>query len=173
MQYLRQSDLFNVIDYNKDTGDFIWKRAAGNVKKGDSAGGYSEGYLKININKICYSAHRLAWLYVYGEFPKDQIDHINRVRSDNRIINLRNCTNKENRANSGKNKKNSSGYKGVSWHKATGKWQSQIAKDGVNVCLGFFDSKTAAAKKYNDKALELNGKYAFQNKLRGIELCSS
>ena len=96
------------------------------------------GYIKLSILSYPFLAHRLAWLYVYGNFPKNQIDHINQCRSDNRIENLREVTNKDNMKNSTKRIDNKSGQVGVSWHKNRLKWRAFITVDGKQISLGYY-----------------------------------
>ncbi len=112
---MTQDELRSLLDYDPLTGVFLWKVSrGGTVRAGEPAGSYSvNGYRKIIVAGRSYRAHRLAWLYVYGEWPADQIDHINRVKDDNRIANLRVVSNGENRANTAPNKKNKVGQKHV------------------------------------------------------------
>ena len=88
MHNLNIDKVKNILSYDKDTGDFIWKLFRGNTaKKGSIAGSVdSRGYLQINISGRLYLAHRLAWLYEYGVVPNGEIDHINHNRIDNRIL---------------------------------------------------------------------------------------
>lgn len=111
---LTQKRLKKLLYYDKDTGFFIWKKDIFNlnkyniVRQGDIAGSINkQGYITISINGKRYSAHRLAWLYTYGHFPKQEIDHINRIRNDNRLYNLRDVSHKvntENKSEPGENK---------------------------------------------------------------------
>lgn len=121
----------------------------------------SQKTLKENIH---YN-HRLAFLYMTGRFPKDEIDHINHIKDDNRWCNLRECTRSKNMMNSLRYKNNKSGYKGVSWHGKIGRWRSQIRINFQNKDLGHFNCKHEAAKKYNEKAKELFGNFAYQNEI--------
>ena len=109
-----------VLNYNKETGVFTWKKTTGRrAKIGDRAGCRTTGYEFIGINKKLYPAHRLAWLMTYGDWPKEFIDHINGDPSDNRIANLREVTFSENLQNQRRAQKRSkSGLLGVSFHKA-------------------------------------------------------
>jgi len=102
--------------------------------------------VQIIINKEHYLAHRLAWLYVNGEFPPDQIDHINHVRNDNRIKNLRTVSCKENQKNKLMHKNNTSGVIGVHWYKPRMKWKAGIKVNGELNHLGYFTSLREAAK---------------------------
>lgn len=125
--------LLSKYSYNETTGVFT------NIKSNNKVGYCENGYTKIDIGGKAYYAHRLAWLYMYGEMPKLHLDHINCDKSDNRICNLREANRFENLRNTGKNIKNTSGAKNVYLHKPTGKWQVRIALDGKSKHLGLFD----------------------------------
>lgn len=152
---LTQQKLKEIICYDHETG--VFKRIVSVSPKamaGMNAGTINDnGYLKVQINGKRYLGHRLAWFYVYGYFPTKHIDHINGVRNDNRILNLRLATIKENKQNLRKAHKNnkSSGMLGVSWHKGNGKFRAQITKDGKYKCLGYFDEKKDAYQAYIDE----------------------
>jgi len=98
---ITQDKLKEILDYNQHTGLFTWKKIKkySNRSVGDIAGSLSLGYVVIGIDKKIYKAHRLAWLYVYGEFPKEQLDHINGNKEDNRICNLREANQSQNNFN--------------------------------------------------------------------------
>jgi len=139
---ITQKQVKEYLDYNPDTGIFKWKVDRGNtVKHNDIAGTLKDtNYICISINNKKYFAHRLAWLYTYGEFPKEQIDHINRIRNDNRICNLRDVNQQINCRNISMQINNTSGHKGVSWYKRVDKWVSYIVIDRKYLSLGYFDS---------------------------------
>lgn len=99
-----------------------------------------------------------------GAFPKDQVDHINGVKHDNRWTNLREATNSQNVANTGANSRNSSGFKGVYHHEA-GKWQAKVMHLGKSKSLGLFDSPEQAARAYNEGARARFGDFAYQNEV--------
>ena len=149
-EYLR-----SVLHYAQETGIFTWKvSTARRVKVGDIAGcPNGRGYLLISVCSRLYPAHRLAWLYMYGEWPKDQLDHINRNRSDNRIANLREATSKQNNQNAGKRSDNTSGHPGVSWHKRKSKWRASIKHNYKHIYLGYFSilEEAIAARKVAEK----------------------
>ncbi len=134
-------ELRSILHYNPLTGVFTRRESAGGRLAGSVAGSLnSHGYLQINVLKRLYKAHRLAWLYVYGTWPKNQIDHINRNRSDNRIANLRDVTHQQNMCNAGTYNTNTSGRAGVYWDKRDSRWRACIVNKGRPIRLGTFDS---------------------------------
>lgn len=108
------------------------------------------GYTRISISPGKFlQAHRLGWALFHGEWPVDDIDHINGVRDDNRLANLRDVTNVINRQNERKARKNSkSGLLGASWSKAMGRWVARIHHDGKHHFLGHFDTAEEAHAAY-------------------------
>jgi len=102
------------------------------------------GYREVSILGKSYRSHRLAWLLHYGEEPKNQIDHINGVRDDNRIENLRDTTQAENCKNVKKPKNNTSGCVGVYWKKRDSVWRAAISVNDIQVSLGAFKDKSDA-----------------------------
>ena len=158
MLELSQSELKEILHYNPKTGVFTWIESNSNrVKIGDIAGHFhkSSGYIVIAINgKLCKS-HRLAWLYMTGHVPKDCIDHINGDRSDNRFCNLREATQSQNNQNRIKaQKNNTTGYLGVTFHKATNKYLAKIRIGGKCEHLGIFTTPEEASKAYLAKKRE-------------------
>jgi len=134
---ITQAQLKEVLHYNPNTGLFEWiDRLSNRVKINDVAGTLSNGYITIQVFSKLYQAHRLAWLYMTGSWPKEHIDHINHIRDDNRWINIRGATNSENQKNKTKRKDNKSGVTGVCWDKQRQKWSSELKVDGVKVHLG-------------------------------------
>lgn len=135
------------LDYCPGSGIFTWKYSANNPATwngkwaGRTAGTVSAttGYVNINIEKNMVRAHRIAWLLFYGKEPDGQIDHINGVRTDNRICNLRCVSNKENGKNQKLRSTNSSGIMGVGPHRETGKYRSRIYFNNKEIHLGLFD----------------------------------
>lgn len=139
MLTLTQEELKKYVNYDPETGVFTRKVARGGRKVGDVAGALNwKGYLLFSINDTPYRAHRMAWLYVYGGMPKDQIDHINGVKTDNRICNLREASNTENCRNVRVGKNNTSGVTGVSWHTRDSCWEAQIMVNRKTIKLGKF-----------------------------------
>jgi len=131
------------------------------MKVGDIAGSMmSHGYRRICIDNRVYLAHRLAWLYMTGEWPKHQIDHINGNKNDNRHVNLREATNSENMRNTGKRSDNSSGFKGVYWNSEKMRWSAQISYNGRHKSLGTFDTAEEAHVAYRSASEKLHGQFA-------------
>lgn len=129
--------LDNILEYIPDTGELKYKISRGCKAKGSTAGYiHRTGYIQVELSGKAYLAHRLAWLLYYKVWPTNNIDHINRVKSDNRITNLRDATQEQNMANRSINKNNTSGYPGVSYYKSTGKWVSKYG--GKH--LGYFNT---------------------------------
>ena len=134
---ITQKELKELLSYDKDAGLFTKLYRSKNSSTSKGAGWINgQGYKYIMVLGETYSAHRLAWLYVYGELPEFQIDHINHDRSDNRIKNLRSVTHSENQRNRLIPSSNSSGIHGVSWNKFTKKWVSSITVNGKRIHIG-------------------------------------
>lgn len=146
---ITQKRLKEVLRYDADTGQFTWiKQTSIRAPVGRIADSKRrDGYFEIRIDKIINLSHRLAWLYVYGEFV-DCIDHKNLDRADNRISNLRNSTMSQNVANAKIRSNNTSGMKGVSWNKNRRKWRAYISFNNKRIELGMFNLKDDAAKAY-------------------------
>lgn len=157
MEYISREELKKILKYNKETGVFTWiEKISDKVVVGtDICSKRKDGYIRVQINKKRYLAHRLAWLYVYGEIPK-VIDHINRDTSDNRIENLRNVDTSTNSKNTKKYKNNNSGKTGVSFVAKRGVWVAEIKNKNDKIWLGYFENfedaveaRVRAEKKYN------------------------
>lgn len=133
--------LRSLLAYNSESGELVWAIQKGHKKAGARAGWMRhDGYIQIGIDGVLYYAHQLAVFYVTGKFPIDQVDHINGDARDNRISNLRECSNAENCQNLGIRKANTSGATGVTWDKARKKWRAQIRIDGKVTGLGRFET---------------------------------
>jgi hypothetical protein len=98
------------------------------------------GYENIMVDNVRHKSHRLAWFYMHGEWPPHQVDHINRVRGDNRIANLRLATRAENLQNRNLSKNNTSGHEGVKWNGRVGKWYAQISHNKERMHLGSYSN---------------------------------
>jgi hypothetical protein len=161
MKTLTAERVRDLLSYDPETGWFRWRanRTRG-VKAGDRAGSVvSNGYRRLSIDGVVDREHRIAWLVTHGEWPNGQIDHINGVKDDNRIANLREATAAQNRLNTGAQCRNTSGYRGVTFHKALGKWQAQIIIKGRMRYLGLFTDPKIAAHAYDKVARELHGTF--------------
>jgi len=162
---LSQEYLKQLLSYNPDNGVFIWiARINSNnqIKAGTVAGCVQTGRGKyrcraIRIDGKLYKAHRLAWLYVYGHFPKHQIDHINQDSSDNRITNLRDVTCAENNRNAKRRSDNKTGVTGVTWDSRINKFIARIRVDGKDIHIGCFPDKWDAIC----ARMSANNKYGF------------
>lgn len=145
-QPLTIEQLKQALHYDPESGLFTWLATTTNRVKVGATAGYLQkrGYLTIGIGGKRWPAHRLAWLYMTGELPKGQIDHVNRVRTDNRFANLRQASNAENQHNASMRKNNRSGVHGVSWDKKSGKWLAKICINRKQKFLGHFSTLDAA-----------------------------
>lgn len=152
------------LHYNAETGSFIWLVAnSSHPAAGSIAGGLtSTGYWRIALDGRRYKAHRLAWLYMIGEWPRAQIDHINGDRLDNRWINLREASQIQNSANMRTRDSNLIGIKGVSLYRGIrgDKYRAHIFIRGKTIYLGSFDSAHEAATVYVRAAEAEWGQYA-------------
>lgn len=128
-------------------------KAAGNLNK-------YRGYIYININKGLYRAHRIIWCLVHGEWPPNEIDHINGNRADNRLENLRLATRSENMRNRVKSPKNSTGFKGVRFHKLSRKYAARITVHRKEIHLGLFEAPEDAFAAYCAAAKKYHGDFA-------------
>jgi len=141
MKELTQSRLKELLEYNPDTGIFIWlENRGGHKTKGKIAGWVdTNGYRIISVYSQDLKAHRLAFLYMEGEIPKE-VDHINHIRNDNRWVNLRKVRRIDNGQNQSMSIANTSGITGVYWCKRTKKWFASIRVNQHNKFQGYFSS---------------------------------
>jgi len=136
--------LKQLLNYDPQTGLFTWlenRGRNGNGAKAGDAAGYIDkttGYVKIHVDGYYGLGHRLAWYFMTGENP-DVIDHINRIRHDNRFINLRTCRMQENLWNLSTSPRSKSGVRNVSWCAAKSKWQICLKKDGKSIHFGYVE----------------------------------
>jgi hypothetical protein len=158
---ITELELKELLHYNPDTGIFTWLvNKAKTIKAGSVAGTLtSSGYIHIKIDYKLYKAHRLAWLYVHGKFPEHHTDHINGIRNDNRIVNLREATFSQNIMNSKTQTKNTSGYKGVSFNIGKNKFESYVSFNHKKIHIGLFDTAKEANEARKVKAKILHGEF--------------
>ena len=153
---LTHKRLKSILDYNPNTGMFKWKvlpKKSTRNKIGCYAGclNINDGYVVIVINGKTYRAHRLAWFYFYGNWPKRQVDHIDMDKQNNSIKNLRDVTARTNKSN---NKLRQEGrLLGTSRH--DGKWQARIYINPKDVHLGTFNTELEAHEAYKKALAEL------------------
>jgi len=134
---ITQERLKELLHYNPETGIFTNRVSRSNVKAGDVAGAVRpNGYIHIRIDKKYYLSHRLAWMFVHGNFPEWEVDHINRVRHDNRITNLRAAHPQQNQKNTKTRTDNTSGIKGVYWDARSNIWHAEIMTGRKKCYLG-------------------------------------
>jgi hypothetical protein len=139
---LTQIRLKEVLNYDPETGIFTRLNSGHGVSCGDIAGTFDDdGYVNIKIDGKSHRAHRLAFMWMAGSFPPDEVDHINRIRDDNRWCNLRNVTHRENCQNS----KINNNFIGVHFHKEANKWNVRSSQvEGQSKYLGLFKTHLAA-----------------------------
>lgn len=140
-----------------DTGDIRWKKPTAHwIKVGDRAGNiHKYGYRHVQLFNIKYRLHRLVFFYHHGYFPIE-VDHINGVRDDNRIENLRAATKYQNQQNVKKHIATTSKYIGVGWHKRDKKWYAKIGINYKTKNLGFFDTEQEAYAAYCEAKAKLH-----------------
>lgn len=147
---ITQSRLKEVLHYDPETGVFTWLAQTGNrIKIGDIAGAVgAAGHRYVGVDRKLYFSHRLAWLYVTGSWPRNQIDHRNGVRDDNRIANLREAAPGQNQQNIKLPSTNKSGFMGVSWSRQKRKWAAHIMLAKRSKYLGYFTTPEDAHAAY-------------------------
>lgn len=158
---ITQERLKELFDYNQD-GYLVWKKTTSNrVVVGSIAGRKTDtGYISIGLNGKHQRAHRLIYLWHHGELPVGDIDHINGIRDDNRIENLRFATRSQNNANSRVDRNSISGVKGVHWNKRDGNWIARINIKPKAIWIGTFATIELASEAYSRALVNLFGDYA-------------
>lgn len=163
--YPTPEELRNLLDYCPDTGVLTWRKRDGESRGvktfnthfgGEQAGTIDKGhgYQRVKMHGKLYLAHRIAWTIFHNYWP-NEVDHINQVRTDNRISNLREVTRAENMRNKKRYKNNMSGASGVYWHVQHRKWYADVGVNGKHVFVGLFSSKHDAQKAREDAANKL------------------
>jgi hypothetical protein len=161
--------------YNPDTGDLWWTKRTHGRCFDKPAGGLNkqQGYITVSQKFagvfVMHKAHRIAWFLYHGVWPKDEIDHINNIRNDNRIENLREATRSENQANRKIDGCGTSKYKGVSWRRRDCLWVAKIMVNQKSIWLGLYHNEEEAALAYNKAALEYFGEYAKINIIEPLD----
>ena len=148
-----------MLEYEPQTGLFTWKIPTNRrIRVGSIAGTpLRHGHIHIRCNGKLFLAHRLAWLFTHGNWPTNQIDHINGVASDNRLTNLRESTQAQNTQNRRKGNTNStSQFLGVHWCNTSQRWIAKIMLNGTSKYIGTFNSEEDAAQAYLDTKRKLH-----------------
>ena len=154
---LTQDRLKELLNYDPETGIFTRKTSIAGHKVGSISGAsQNKGYIQMYVDSKNYLAHRLAWLYVYGCWPKYQIDHINRNKKDNRIVNLRDVSNSTNQHNIGIRSHNVSGVTGVVWNSRNQKWVAQLIYQNKRYHIGTYTNVEDAKIARENKFLEVS-----------------
>jgi hypothetical protein len=167
-QRLTAETLKQLLSYDAETGQFVWLVSLGSAKAGTMAGHVwtdtvkerSCKYWRIQIYGKKHQAHRLAWLYVKGCWPEHEIDHIDTDGLNNRWVNLREADDTQQACNRSIRSDNTSGLKGVSFHKASQKWQVKVTHKGCQKHIGLFETREAAFAAQRAAALESHGEFA-------------
>jgi hypothetical protein len=150
-------ELRKLLRYDPETGKFFWLQKRGRVAVGYEAGTIKpNGYRCIKIGTRNFYAHRLAWLYVTGAWPENQVDHENCNTDDNRFANLREATGTQNQGN----RKARNGRKGITYHRRDGVWQAQITVNWKSIYLGQFKTEGEAMDAYRVAARKHFGDFA-------------
>lgn len=170
-QCVTQELLKEIYEYSEATGLFIFKKTRGGVKRGSIAGSAIKSgesfYLRVNIGGVQLMAHRLAWLYVYGVFPVNEIDHIDGDSMNNRICNLREATRKQNNENVKLRTNNTSGYRGVAWSASAKKWRAMLQHNKKPIHVGYFSDANEASLAVTEMRSKLFSHYTQR------EMCKS
>lgn len=163
---LTQERVRELLRYEPETGNLIWRvTKSAKAVAGSLAGSVNaKGHVNLQVDGKMYAAHQVVYLMHHGHIP-DEIDHGNRVKTDNRIENLRSATSSQNKGNIGLLRTNQSGYRGVSLNSRSGKWHAQIKIGGKQTYLGRFDTPEQAALRYNEAARQHFGEFAFLNEV--------
>jgi HNH endonuclease/AP2 domain len=156
--------LREILIYSPSTGEFRWRIGRQGVAAGSMAGCNNRGYRRIGIDGHLRIASRLAFLWMTGEWPRQDMDHINRNRSDDRWANLREASRTQNNANRGM-RNNTGGMRGAIRDKKRRKWLAQVKISGKTRNLGRFATIWAAARAYDRAAIEAHGEFAVLNNL--------
>lgn len=168
-RFVTAERLRQVLDYDKDTGVFVWRKERGLNLAGKIAGCLTprggqcldKFYYKIGVDGHRYYSHILAYLWMTGEYPSSEIDHKDGDGLNNKWDNLRAAEHNENGCNRNDlNKNNSSGFTGVSYHNEAKRWRARVMVNRVDVHVGFFDTREEAAKARYEKAKQLHGEFA-------------
>ena len=157
-----REELLSVLRYEPETGRFFWKVCVGTTGQAGSEAGTinPEGYVTILYKRRGYRAHRIAWLFTYGEWPPEVIDHVDGNPTNNRISNLRACEEWQNAGNKGPNKNNTTGIRGVTFHKGDRKFHARFR----GKYSGSFDTIEEAGARYEELSRAYYNEFSFFNR---------
>lgn len=157
-----RTEAMSLLRYNPETGLFTWRISRGPCAAGDAAGTPKDGYVQINVLRRLCKAHRLAWLFMTGNWPPKGfvIDHKDKVRSNNRWGNLRLADARQNGTHSSARSDNTTGCTGVYRQGNAPGWQARLFKDGKGIHLGYFQSFEAAAAARVEAANRVYGAFS-------------
>ncbi len=164
MSAITKERILTLLDYERASGKLFWRETRGRRKAGEEAGSVHKlyRYRAIGLDGRRYRIHHLVWFLETGEWPV-LIDHINHDPLDNRIANLRACTDSENICNRRKPSTNTSGFKGVFWDTQAKSWRAAIEKSGKKYHLGLFATREEGATAYDLAAPKYHGEFACLN----------
>jgi hypothetical protein len=146
---ITQQRLKELLSYNPETGRFVWLIDKGRAKAGGSAGTWDGYYLYVKLDQRRYAIHRLAWLYMMGEWPEADIDHWDTNGANNKFTNLRSVTRNFNQQNKRRaNRDSKTGYLGVRMSASGKRFQALIGVDGKTLTLGHFSTPQEAHEAY-------------------------
>lgn len=172
---LTQLRLRELVNYDPETGKFYWRKRPYQTGdrpswEGKEAGTTSvQGYRLITLENEKFRAARVAWLYMTGEWPTHDIDHVNGDVADDRWCNLRSATKSENMQNMKRRKDNTSGVRGVSWNVRRQQWHARVTANGTNYHCGYFDTLEKAKATRDNRAAVLHGAFARFDQLYPME----
>lgn len=159
MQNITQDFVRSIFDYHPD-GYLVWKERRNGIRPDRKVGSKTDaGYIITGLNGKYIYVHRLIWLWHTGKHPEFELDHIDCVKDNNRIENLREASRLENSCNKKLRKDSTSGFKGVSWHKRVKQWQARVCFNKKRHHLGYFDTPEEASAAYELHAQQLHKEF--------------
>lgn len=153
-------EILDYLSVNVEMGIIVWiVKPCDTIKIGVKAGSLNTRYVEVRFKGKRFYAHNIVWRIAYGYWPK-MLDHKNRNKRDNRLVNLREATKSQNQYNRTIGKNNQSGYIGVSWKTSVGKWRASITVGYEYIELGYFDEIKDAVECRRQAAIHYHGKFS-------------